>query len=177
MEDLPERRVARQAEGPAEGIVDEAEPLIGVAAQDHVALVIEQIAIAGFALAHLPLQIFQRFEALIEAIGQSGETRIAGPLAPHGDQRHQDGDTEHQRQERKRDGAAQRDGGDDDQRGGEQAKRRAKPDIAERVGAELGDGSAEPRPQALPAIGCIRALGAPLRAVIFVIHLTPLGLL
>ena len=70
-ERLAERRLAGQAEGPAKRIVDEAEPQIAIAAEDHVALVIEQIAIARLALAHLPLQVFQRLEALIETLGQS----------------------------------------------------------------------------------------------------------
>jgi len=69
LEHLTQRRVAGQPEGPAEGIVDEAEPLLGVAAEDHVALVIEEIAIARLAVAHFPLQVSQRFEALIEVIG------------------------------------------------------------------------------------------------------------
>ncbi len=107
LEHLAERRVAGKPEGPAEGIVDEAEPLLGVAAEDHVALVIEEIAIARLPLAHLPLQVLQRFEALIEAIGQNGETRVAGSLPPRADQRHQDGDAKHERQERKRYGAAE----------------------------------------------------------------------
>ena len=56
------------------------ESKVWVAAEDHIALVIEEIAIARLPLAHLPLQVLQRFEALIEAIGQNGETRVAGSL-------------------------------------------------------------------------------------------------
>ena len=63
MEHLAEGGVPLHAEGPAERVVDEGETSVGVAAKDDVALVIEQIAVAGLALAHLPLQILEGFEA------------------------------------------------------------------------------------------------------------------
>lgn len=134
---LTQRPVAGNPESPAEGIVDEAEPLLGVAAEDHVALVIEEIAIASLPFAHLPLQVLQRFEALIEAIGEGRETRVAASLPPRGDQRHEDGDAERERQRRNGYGAPQRREGGDDQRGGEKSERRAKSDTGHGIVAEI----------------------------------------
>ncbi len=47
LEHLPERGVALHAEGPAERVVDEGEASVGVAANDDVALVVEQVAVAA----------------------------------------------------------------------------------------------------------------------------------
>ena len=69
-EDLAERRIAGDAEGPAKSVVDEGEAALAVAANDDVALMVEKVAIARLALAHLPLQVLERFEARIETVGE-----------------------------------------------------------------------------------------------------------
>jgi hypothetical protein len=72
---LAERRVAAEVERPAKCIIDEGELSLGVATDDDIALVVEKIAIARLALAYFPLQVFERFEAGIEALGERGEPR------------------------------------------------------------------------------------------------------
>ncbi len=69
LEDLAQGRFALQPEGAAEGVVHESEPLLLVAAQNDIALVVEEIAIACLPLAHLPLEVAQRFDGCIAMRG------------------------------------------------------------------------------------------------------------
>ena len=78
IEDASQRRFALQAEGAAEGLVHEGESLLLVAAQDDVALMVEEIAIARLALAQLPLQVAQGFEACLRP---HGKHRLVGQEA------------------------------------------------------------------------------------------------
>jgi hypothetical protein len=56
---LPDHRLATEAEGPAECVIDEGDAVFGIPADDDIALMIEEIAITRFALAHLLLQVLQ----------------------------------------------------------------------------------------------------------------------
>ena len=69
---------ALEPEHPAEGLVDEGQPAVGVAPQDHVGLAVEQIAVARFVLANLPLDILERLEAALEAIADVQEALELG---------------------------------------------------------------------------------------------------
>src|SRR5512143_1107356 len=91
MEGLAERRLAGETEGPAKRIVDEGEMPLGIAADNDVALVVEEIAITRLALAHLPLQVLQRFETRIETVGKRGETLASALLTPRRKERNGDG--------------------------------------------------------------------------------------
>ena len=67
-EGAPEHGAALEAEHPAEGLVDEGQAALRVAAQDDVGLVVQQIAVAGLVLADLPLDVLERLEPPLEAL-------------------------------------------------------------------------------------------------------------
>ena len=69
---------ALEPEHPAERLVDEGQPALGVAPQDHVGLVVEQIAVARFVLADLPLDVLERLEAALETIADVQEALELG---------------------------------------------------------------------------------------------------
>ena len=53
-----------------------------VAAQDEVRLVVQEIAVAGLVLAHLPLDVLQRFEPPLEALADRHEAlELAGQIS------------------------------------------------------------------------------------------------
>ena len=160
---MSERRLAREAEGPAECVIDESEPAIPVAAEDDVALVIEQIAIARFALAHLPLQILQGLEALIETLGQAGKALVAGFFRPRREQHHDDGDADQQRQQR--DAVPMSEERDENESDGEKSERRPQADAGQPVVAEIAESVRELGAHARRALRRMRrARGAAWRA-------------
>ena len=57
-----------EAEKPTEGLVDEGEAALRIAAQDDVGLVVQEVAITGFVLADLPLDVLQRLEPPLQAL-------------------------------------------------------------------------------------------------------------
>ena len=77
-----EHSTAIDAEHPAEGLIDERETAVRVAAQDEVRLVVQKIAVAGLVLAHLPLDVLQRFEPALEALADGHEAlELAGQIS------------------------------------------------------------------------------------------------
>ena len=78
--------LGRDAEHPAERLVDVGQPALAVAARDHVLLGIEQIAIAGLALAQLPDHVLQFLDAAVDAVGNSGAIGVGGRCSRAGRQ-------------------------------------------------------------------------------------------
>ena len=75
----PARRRRSQPEHPAERLVDEGQPALGVAAQDDVGLVVEQIAVARLVLADLPLDVLELLEAALEALADAAGSARTRP--------------------------------------------------------------------------------------------------
>ena len=79
---LAEHGRALAPEHAAERLVDEGQAAFGVAPQDHVGLVVEQVAIARLVLPDLPLQVLELFQALLEAIADAREAfEFGGQIA------------------------------------------------------------------------------------------------
>ena len=73
------RRCALAPEHAAERLVHEREPPFGIAAQDDVGLIVEQIAIARLVLADLPLQVLELLQAPLEPVADAHEAlELAG---------------------------------------------------------------------------------------------------
>ncbi len=128
-EHLAHRLVALDAERAAEGIVGEGEAVQSVAPHDDVALMIEKIAIACFAFAHLPLQIAQRLEAFVEMRAKRCEFGGVAWLGPLHDEEAEERRAEDEGEKRKRRACAERDGGSDQ----EQSCERRQDEIAATV--------------------------------------------
>ncbi len=136
MEHLAERRLALHAEGPAEGVVDEGQPLVGIAAQDDVALMVEQVAIARFALAHLPLQILEGLQGSSRDATPDCSSR-ALPVSDLRSARKASSTTPmHQRRQDERGGEAEHVGGEPDEAHAEDRKRHPQANPAGAISAE-----------------------------------------
>ncbi len=134
---------------------------------------IEQVAIARLALADLPLQVLERFEARIEPVGEGGEPLVAAFWRRAATSSTAMATASGERQQRERQGGPERDERKDDERGGEQRERGAKPDRSGTAREKIAEGAARrgagagDQPRALPALASARKLVYPL-------HLTPL---
>ncbi len=67
-EAVSEHRTASQPEHLAERLVDERQAAFAVATDDHIGLVVEQIAIARLVLTDFPLQVLELLETALEAL-------------------------------------------------------------------------------------------------------------
>ncbi len=66
----------------AEGLVDERQPPFGIAAQDDIGLVVEQVAIARLVLADLPLEVLELLQAALEPVADAQEAlELAAEIA------------------------------------------------------------------------------------------------
>ena len=75
---VPQHGRPLEPEQPAEGLVDEGQTALGVAAQDDVGLVVEQVAVAGLVLADLPLDVLERLEPALQALADVHEALELG---------------------------------------------------------------------------------------------------
>ena len=73
-EGAAEHLIPLETEDPTERLIDETQPALGVAAQDHVGLIVEQIPVAGFVFPDLPLQILELLQAAFEALTNAHKT-------------------------------------------------------------------------------------------------------
>ena len=69
----PSTVLALEPEHPAERLVDEGQAALGVAPQDDVGLVVQQIAVARLVLADLPLDVLELLQPPLEALADAHE--------------------------------------------------------------------------------------------------------
>ncbi len=96
-EGLADDLMGIDAEYPAERLVDESQPALGIAPQDHVVLAVEKIAVECLVFRDLPLQILELFDAPLDTAAKLHELCLVtagvaagmNERAVHGQQRQQ----------------------------------------------------------------------------------------